>query len=263
MNKEHNKMNNEEIKFYLISNTARIHFETGDIIEDNHGRRWSFMVVGGMPYLIAWHNDQGGMYIPPEQCKEDMDRLNEHDRLSSGIEKFHVKKPEVEKIEVDKIEVDKITPTGETTWVREPSSSGDTTWVREPTTTNFTTCPSVINDTKTYTGQTFTTQEKARNMMSDETLEEIGKSFAKQIEQRPWFRPPTGDFHAKIDPQTNKVVVNADEENELNNYYATMFQEIIEKKLNSMKTEDWIEVNFEVKKLEENNTNNTNKTEEK
>ena len=85
-----------------------------------------------------------------------MDRLNEHERLSSGIEKFHVEKPEVDKIEVDKIEVDKITPTGETTWVREPSSSGDTTWVREPTTT----CPSVINDTKTYTGLTYMPWEK-------------------------------------------------------------------------------------------------------
>ena len=47
----------------------------------------------------------------------------------------------VDKIEVDKIEVDKIEPTGEITWVREPTSSAIS-------------APSVINDTKTYTETT-------------------------------------------------------------------------------------------------------------
>ncbi len=48
----------------------------------------------------------------------EMRGVDEHERLSSGIEKFHVEKPEV-----DKIEVYKITPTGEVTWVREPTTT--------------------------------------------------------------------------------------------------------------------------------------------
>ncbi len=170
------------------------------------------------------------------------ENCNEHERLSSGIEKFHVEKPEVDKIEVDKIEVDKITPTGETTWVREPSSSGDTTWVREPTTTSSTTCPPVINDTKTYTGVTYMSQEKV-NDLHNSIIEHIA-------EESGWDNPPIGDYTAVIDPRTGKVEVKAVDEAHENKKFAEKLKEIIEDCLKRMPKEDWIEVNFEVKKEE-------------
>ena len=179
-------------------------------------------------WLTDKHNSEGGTYIPPEKCKEDMDRLNEHERLSSGIEKFHVEKPEV-----DKIEVDKITPTGEITWVREPT----------------TTCPPVINDTKTYTGVTYMSQEKV-NSLHNSIIEKVA-------EESGWDNPPIGDYTAVIDPRTGKVEVKAVDEAHENKKFAMKLKEIIEDCLKRMPKEDWIEVNFEVKKIEENNTNNT------
>lgn len=161
------------------------------------------------------------------------ENCNEHERFSSGIEKFHVEKPEVDKIEVDKIEVDKITPTGEITWVREPS----------------TTCPSVINDTKTYTGVTYMSQEKV-NSLHNSIIEQVA-------EESGWDNPPIGDYTAVIDPRTGKVEVKAVDEAHENKKFAEKLKEIIEDCLKRMPKEDWIEVNFEVKKLEENNTNNT------
>ena len=160
------------------------------------------------------------------------ENCNEHERLSSGIEKFHVEKPEV----------DKITPTGETTWVREPSSSGDTTWVREPTTTAFTICPSVINDTKTYTGLTYMSQEKV-NELHNSIIEKIAENSG-------WGNPPIGDYNALIDPRTGKVEVKAVDEAHENKKFAMKLKEIIEDCLKRMPKEDWIEVNFEVKKEE-------------
>lgn len=155
------------------------------------------------------------------------ENCNEHERLSSGIEKFHVEKPEV-----DKIEVDKITPTGEITWVREPTL----------------TCPPVINDTKTYTGVTYMSQEKV-NSLHNSIIEHIA-------EESGWDNPPIGDYTAVIDPRTGKVEVKAVDEAHENKKFAEKLKEIIEDCLKRMPKEDWIEVNFEVKKLEENNTNN-------
>ena len=150
------------------------------------------------------------------------ENCNEHERLSSGIEKFHVEKPEV-----DKIEVDKITPTGEITWVREPT----------------TTCPPVINDTKTYTGVTYMSQEKV-NSLHNSIIEKVA-------EESGWDNPPIGDYTAVIDPRTGKVEVKAVDEAHENKKFAEKLKEIIEDCLKRMPKEDWIEVNFEVKKDEE------------
>ena len=150
------------------------------------------------------------------------ENCNEHERLSSGIEKFHVEKPEV-----DKIEVDKITPTGEITWVREST----------------TTCPPVINDTKTYTGVTYMSQEKVNNLHNS--------IIEKVAEESGWDNPPIGDYTAVIDPRTGKVEVKAVDEAHENKKFAEKLKEIIEDCLKRMPKEDWIEINFEVKKDEE------------
>ena len=80
---------------------------------------------------------------------------------------------------------DKITPTGEITWVREPT----------------TTCPPVINDTKTYTGVTYMSQEKV-NSLHNSIIEQVAENSG-------WDNPPIGDYTAVIDPRTGKVEVKA------------------------------------------------------
>lgn len=84
---------------------------------------------------------------------------------------------------------------------------------------------------------------------------ELQNSIIKHIaEESGWDNPPVGDYNAVIDSRTGKVEVNAVDEAHENKKFAMKLKEIIEDCLKRMPKEDWIEVNFEVKKLEENNS---------
>lgn len=84
---------------------------------------------------------------------------------------------------------------------------------------------------------------------------ELQNSIIEHIaEESGWDNPPTGDYNAIIDPRTGKVEVNAVDETHVNKKFAMKLKEIIEEYLKRMPKEDWIEVNFEVKKFEESNT---------
>ena len=91
-----------------------------------------------------------------------------------------------------------------------------------------------------------------------EKLNELSNSIIKQIsENSGWDSPPIGDYNAVIDPRTGKVEVKAADEAHENKKFAMKLKEIIEDCLKRMPKEDWIEVNFEVKKPDSDTRNDT------
>lgn len=84
---------------------------------------------------------------------------------------------------------------------------------------------------------------------------ELQNSIVEHIaEESGWDNPPIGDYNAVIDTRTGKVEVNAVGKAHVNKKFAMKLKEIIEDCLKRMPKEDWIEVNFEVKKLEESSS---------
>lgn len=84
-----------------------------------------------------------------------------------------------------------------------------------------------------------------------EKFNELNNSIIEKIaENSGWDNPPIGDYNAAIDLRTGKVEVKAADEAHENKKFAMKLEEIIEDCLKRMSKEDWIEVNFEVKKEE-------------
>lgn len=88
--------------------------------------------------------------------------------------------------------------------------------------------------------------------MSQEKVNDLHNSIIEQLaEESGWNNPPIGEYNALINPKTGKVEVKAVDEAHENKKFAEKLKEIIEDCLKKMPKEDWIEVNFEVKKEDE------------
>ena len=81
-----------------------------------------------------------------------------------------------------------------------------------------------------------------------EKVNGLCESIIERIAENPGpDNPPIGEYNAVINPRTGKVEVKAVDEAHENKKFAEKLKEIIEDCLKRM-PDDWIEVNFEVKK---------------
>ena len=268
-------------------NALNIYVKPGDILFNRNNRRQIWRVVSSMgglrfvpidglikgdtSYLIGpgdWINcketPELHWAVRPMQAKGNRLAIIPAECVLDHIkEEQGICKPEVEKIEVDKIEVDKIEPTGEITWVREPTSSAIS-------------APPVINDTKTYTETTtmnntetikipvstkidektataeLRTEEieyreppKNPEKMADSVANAIAKDLCRQLKES-GGEIPNGDYEVEIDQTTGNVLVTPHPWSKANAKFSEWLAGRIEKLLPP--PADYVVVNFEVKK---------------
>ena len=213
----------------LMNGATTYHIGPGD---------WIHCLLQGLTWAVRpMQADGNKLAIVPAECVLD------HIKEEQGI-----CKPEVEKIEVDKIE-----PTGEITWVREPTSSAIS-------------APSVINCTKTYTETTIMNNTETTTIpvsapieeaiehgetpknpekMADSVANAIAKDLCRQLKES-GGEIPNGDYEVEIDQTTGNVLVTPHPWSKANAKFSEWLAGRIEKLLPP--PVDYVVVNFEVKK---------------